>query len=95
MTYNAIPLLGVDFDNESSTAALKVLTVGFDTNGLKRLYAVAGVNTLITANVYVAIAAAGTATVAASAGVANFQAGAAAPITLGSYFWARAKNTGV
>lgn len=88
LVFATTPLLGIDLDSKSSTPAVAALTSVFANDGRKHIYLKAVGTLASTANC--TAGAVGSATAAASAGVANsYQCNTTGGVVAGQYFWAR------
>lgn len=89
--YATTPTAGVDLDSKGSTFAFPVVTPVWANDGHKHLVALA-VGTLgSTANITIGVA--GTATAAASAGVAqSYSVNTTGGVVIGQKFWARSNS---
>jgi hypothetical protein len=82
------PLLGVNLDSKSSTAAFALLTPVWANDGRKHIYLKATGTLASTANI--TAGASGSAVSAASAGVATYTVNTTGGVVANENFWARA-----
>lgn len=83
--YTTTPVLGVDLDAKSSTAAFKLLSAVLAVDGRKHLYARASEALASTATIK--IGASGSAS--SDSGSAGFDCNTTGGVDAGQYFWAR------
>ena len=90
--FTITPLAGIDLDSKASSPAFgfAALTPVFANDGRKHTVAIAQGTLASAANI--TIGASGSATAAASAGVATYTVNTTGGVVVGQYFWARSTS---